>query len=277
MAMKDAAKALVVKAAKKITAAERAKEAAKKAAAVAKAAKEAAKKAKAAEAAKKVAQEAAKKTRAAKAAAKKAGVKTPGKKASFWDHSQMPNTAKAKAAKAKYADEVKKAEERYKRDVSKADRLKKRGDADFAFKNPAKGKGLGGFVKRHPVGTMLGADAAIFGGPALLGAGASVVDDWGPHADQKAEEAVERQRKMQYVQRMAQQKAREYVQLFEANTVSLAQSDPQLFNELMAGRRLPSGAVVFGGRPKSNYLESVVQGMTDGNFSGFKVSQGRGF
>jgi hypothetical protein len=41
------------------------------------------------------------------------------------------------------------------------------------------------------------------------------------------------------------------------NITYIAQSNPQLYNELVVGRRLPRGAVVLGGPPRRDLLEEV--------------------
>ena len=50
--------------------------------------------------------------------------------------------------------------------------------------------------------------------------------------------------------RMARQSIRENIKV-------IAQSNPQLYNELVAGKRLPRGAVVLGGPPRRDLLEEV--------------------
>lgn len=44
----------------------------------------------------------------------------------------------------------------------------------------------------------------------------------------------------------------------------LAALDPQLYNELTAGRVLPQGAMMFGGTPRTDLLEAMAFDMADG-------------
>lgn len=44
----------------------------------------------------------------------------------------------------------------------------------------------------------------------------------------------------------------------------LAALDPQLYNELTAGRVLPQGAMMFGGTPRTDILEAMAFDMADG-------------
>ena len=46
----------------------------------------------------------------------------------------------------------------------------------------------------------------------------------------------------------------------------LAALDPHLYNEVMAGRSLPKDAVVFGGQPRTDLMEELAMGMTQGQF-----------
>jgi hypothetical protein len=65
----------------------------------------------------------------------------------------------------------------------------------------------------------------------------------------------------EYKQRQARQRLQA---LRAANTQALAQRNPHLFAEVMAGRRLPEDAVVFGGTPRVDLLESVADAMSRG-------------
>lgn len=48
------------------------------------------------------------------------------------------------------------------------------------------------------------------------------------------------------------------------NTARLASLDPRLYNEILAGRRLPKGSVVFGGRPRTDLMELLAEKMSTG-------------
>ena len=49
------------------------------------------------------------------------------------------------------------------------------------------------------------------------------------------------------------------------NAAALAAVHPQLYTEVMAGRRLPRGARVFGGAPRTDLLQELALNMAQGN------------
>jgi len=50
------------------------------------------------------------------------------------------------------------------------------------------------------------------------------------------------------------------------NAARLAAVAPDLYNQVLAGRRLPRGAVVLGGQPRTDLLEEVAMRMSDNAF-----------
>jgi hypothetical protein len=52
----------------------------------------------------------------------------------------------------------------------------------------------------------------------------------------------------------------------QMNTMMLARTDPQLFNEIMAGRQLPQEGLIIGGSPRTDLLRRVVDEMSLGGF-----------
>jgi len=48
------------------------------------------------------------------------------------------------------------------------------------------------------------------------------------------------------------------------NTARLAALDPRLYNEILVGRRLPKGSVVFGGQPRTDLMELMALKMSTG-------------
>jgi len=72
-------------------------------------------------------------------------------------------------------------------------------------------------------------------------------------------------RRMRY-QASQQMKARRLQQAMADNMMRLAAANPQLYNQLLAGRPLPQGAVVIGGGQRSDFLESVAYQMATGGF-----------
>lgn len=75
----------------------------------------------------------------------------------------------------------------------------------------------------------------------------------------------EQARQMRY-QAAQQMKARRLHQAMAENMMRLAAANPQLYNQLMAGRPLPTGAVVIGGGRRTDFLESVAYQMATGGF-----------
>ena len=53
----------------------------------------------------------------------------------------------------------------------------------------------------------------------------------------------------------------------EQNIVRIAATDPHLYQELMYGERLPRGATVIGGRPRTDFIEEVAFQMATGKMS----------
>lgn len=50
------------------------------------------------------------------------------------------------------------------------------------------------------------------------------------------------------------------------NTVNLIRYAPEVANQVMAGRRLPKGAVMIGGRPRVDLMQQLAEQMSDGAF-----------
>jgi hypothetical protein len=53
--------------------------------------------------------------------------------------------------------------------------------------------------------------------------------------------------------------------LVESNQRRLAQWDPELYNQVLAGRRLPRGAVMIGGVPRTDLLAQMAMRMAMGS------------
>lgn len=61
-------------------------------------------------------------------------------------------------------------------------------------------------------------------------------------------------------------KARRLQQVMGENQARLAAFDPHTYYEVLAGRRLPIGAVVFGGAPRTDLMEQLAYGMATGKY-----------
>lgn len=67
--------------------------------------------------------------------------------------------------------------------------------------------------------------------------------------------------------RMAQRlKAQRLQKAIADNMTRLAAANPQLYNQLLAGRTLPEGAVLLGGGQRTDFLETVAYQMATGGF-----------
>lgn len=65
------------------------------------------------------------------------------------------------------------------------------------------------------------------------------------------------------VQRMRQEQLRRRML---ASAARLAAVDPHLYNQILAGRRLPEGARVFGGQPRVDLMEQLAYEMASGQY-----------
>ena len=117
-------------------------------------------------------------------------------------------------------------------------------------------------LMRHPVASAVGGIMGLPIAANLLGPMySSMMDPTGPVrkelAEHKETEAAARAMGMraQSLQRSMQQ-----------NMARLAAMDPQMYNSVMAGRRLPKGAAVFGGRMRQDLMEELSMQMALGQF-----------
>jgi hypothetical protein len=71
--------------------------------------------------------------------------------------------------------------------------------------------------------------------------------------------------RQQEMMRQAQQSS--YQDAIDRNLSRLAQSAPDLYASVAAGRKLPQGGVVIGGAPRQDLLNELGRAMADGRFS----------
>jgi hypothetical protein len=57
--------------------------------------------------------------------------------------------------------------------------------------------------------------------------------------------------------KMVEERSKQARESIRRNIQVIAQTNPQLYNELVAGKRLPRGAIVLGGPPRRDLLEEV--------------------
>lgn len=109
-------------------------------------------------------------------------------------------------------------------------------------------------------GAGFGAQMAGSAGLGLADAARDTFSNRTFEAQEKIEE-LSRSRLMG-VRMEAERRAREIA----VNSQILASINPRLYAQLQAGRRLPRGAVVIGGRPRTDLLEQVAASMAGGAY-----------
>jgi len=72
-------------------------------------------------------------------------------------------------------------------------------------------------------------------------------------------EAFETQRQSQYAQMQQMQQLEQEKRVFAQASAALASRNPHLYNQIMAGRQLPQGAVVLGGSPQPQRMEDFLR------------------
>lgn len=91
--------------------------------------------------------------------------------------------------------------------------------------------------------------------------------NYGGKVDRRLERMISGQERVDQFERMRAKRDRKVAELMQRNTMLLATQAPHLFNQLMAGRSLPRGATVIGGQPRTDLVEEVAMGMTQGRFA----------
>ena len=121
-----------------------------------------------------------------------------------------------------------------------------------------KGGGAAGFVG------FMGADLLadyLFGGTTK-----QVVDDTGTYVTGGVRQQIEQAVRNRAMQNLIAAKAERLRGDISANINSLRQNAPDVYQQLIAGRRLPEGAVVFGGGARMDLLERVAMQMAEGQY-----------
>lgn len=123
---------------------------------------------------------------------------------------------------------------------------------------------LGRYAVRRPLEAgalgLIGAD--IFG-PSVVQAGRGFV---GLPDPERLESAKAQKELLQRAEALSMQSIRLQSQ-GAINAAMLAAVDPQLYNTVMAGRRLPQDAFVIGGAPRVDLMDQLVNAMSQGQFS----------
>lgn len=137
--------------------------------------------------------------------------------------------------------------------------------------------GLGGLAHgfadtaaAHPAalaaGTYLGAQ--FVGSEVVAPVGKSVKDRLTGKAAEDFQAALELRRKERLTMDLERLKRERFERDIARNMASLATMNPQVYNQVLAGRRLPPEAIVIGGRKRTDFLETLAAAMADGQFSG---------
>lgn len=119
-----------------------------------------------------------------------------------------------------------------------------------------------------PAERLLTGAGAVQGG--LFGASIGLPLAEGAYHTFTRQRAVEKTEHAEFVSRShllgirmeAERRAREAAM----NAQILAQTNPELYKQLLAGRKLPRGAIVIGGRPRMDLLEQVASEMGSGAY-----------
>ncbi len=101
--------------------------------------------------------------------------------------------------------------------------------------------------------------ASELGGPLAMGAKDML------RGDEKARTTGAALMEVQAQQQAEEMKRQQLAFLVESNQRRLAQWSPELYNQVLAGRRLPRGAVMIGGVPRTDLLAQVAMRMALGN------------
>lgn len=81
------------------------------------------------------------------------------------------------------------------------------------------------------------------------------------NAGDVAEQEAELWQRSQLTLRAMEEKRKARQEAVQKNIQTIASQNPQLYNELIVGRSLPRGAIVLGGPPRTDLLETVASMM----------------
>lgn len=121
-------------------------------------------------------------------------------------------------------------------------------------------------ARKNPVRMGLGvANLALMFGPGLV-KGLRDSLNIGGYMDEQTDRLIGAQAELNSYARMQRRREEELNRLMQVNTAMLAQRSPELYNQIMAGRRLPQQATVIGGQPREDLLREVARGMSEGRY-----------
>ncbi len=114
----------------------------------------------------------------------------------------------------------------------------------------------------------LGAATAV-GGAAMIGGQAA--DAIKPIAEAAIRDPLQEETRNAFAdmdeERIARIRMERLQRSMAMNTARLAALDPHTYNEVLAGRRLARGSVVFGGTPRADLMERLAERMANGQMN----------
>lgn len=119
-----------------------------------------------------------------------------------------------------------------------------------------------------------GLASATFGSPAWTVPSAKYLEeDVAPKVkgifdrDKRLEAEIRVREQIQQEQDLRRREVTRLRRSLARNAATLAAMDPDLYNQVMAGRRLSRGTLMLGGAPRTDLLEELASAMGEGAFS----------
>ena len=123
-------------------------------------------------------------------------------------------------------------------------------------------KGINEYPSKHP---FLTAGAALGGIGALDMIGMPLARGIkGGLSNEKTHDLIENlefERQKSMIQQGLASRQQAVEQEIAKQSARLAAANPHLYNQIIAGRRLPQGAVILGGNPRTDLMEQIASGM----------------
>jgi hypothetical protein len=118
------------------------------------------------------------------------------------------------------------------------------------------------WAKEHPVIAGLSALGAVgLGSEVVPPVVRGVHRDWSNHTVAEARKELESEKDMQAIGESHRLRQESVERELAKQSARLAAANPHLYNQIMAGRRLPQGAVILGGNPRTDLMEQIAGGM----------------
>jgi|688.fasta_scaffold341983_2 hypothetical protein len=120
-------------------------------------------------------------------------------------------------------------------------------------------------VAKKAVGKAATPKNVAIGGLGVAGL-ASLLRPPTPRREMDEQVVVDAERKLQSerIAKLMEQARME--KAIQENTAILARSNPNLYTSVLAGRRVPAGSVVLGGRPRTDLMQELAASMGSGRF-----------